>query len=113
MNHQQTKSGEVAEILTPSPNTVVRALTALTTIMFSRAVFGYTIFAKVLIIVISGDLEAQNLPFPFLVISFLVYFALFELVCCLMRFCGRVARHILSGVISATLLAIFYRWLVD
>ncbi|EEU42785.1 uncharacterized protein NECHADRAFT_83992 [Fusarium vanettenii 77-13-4] len=81
MNHQQAKLGQVAEILTPSVNTAVRAILAFLTIMFLRAILGYTILAKIIIILISGDLEAEHLPFPYLVMSFLVYFGLFELSC--------------------------------
>ena len=62
---------------------------------------------------IAGDLEAEYLPFPYLVGSFVGLFGLFELLCLVLRFCGREARHIIVGVATATILAFFYRCILE
>jgi hypothetical protein len=78
-----------------------------------RFFLGYTLFAWVVIVIVAGDPKAEQLPFPYLVVSFLVLLGLLEVVSLILRVSSRCAHHLFVGFATAMFLAYFYRFILQ
>lgn len=76
-----------------------------------RISLGHTLFGWAVTVIAAGDLKAEQLPFPYLVVSFLVTLGLLEVVFLILRACNRCVYHLFVGFATAMLLAHFYRLL--
>ncbi|RSL70041.1 hypothetical protein CEP54_002082 [Fusarium duplospermum] len=112
MNHHQAQQERPAErsALSVIGDLVAKAFPAFLIVLYLRIALGHTVFAWILIVIVSGDVKAQNLPFPHLVISFLVILGLLELLDLFIRFCHRCIRRIFVWFAIALCLAHFYRF---
>lgn len=74
-----------------------------------RIAYGSTFFTWVVIIIASGDPKAEQLPFTYLVVGFLMILTLIEVVSHLLSVTSRWACRMFTGFATAVFLAHFYR----
>lgn len=69
--------------------------------------------SRIIIFILAGDLSAERLPLPYLMVIFVGLMGLIELVSFMCMVCRRCTPHVVVGIFYAVIFALFYRWVLD